>query len=65
MAGVGGSVNDKPIGEVVAGLRALLKAIDEGRMTCSPAYRNRLQGAVVVLEVLDGNAARARVADDT
>ena len=52
MTGVGGSVNDKTIGEVLAGLRSLLTAIDEGRMSCSPAYRNRLQGAVLALEAL-------------
>ena len=45
-------MDDKTIGEVLAGLWSLLAAIDEGRMSCSPAYRNRLQGAVLALEAL-------------
>ena len=43
MAGEGGTVDDKSVPEVIKGLRALLQAIEESRMSCSPAYRNRLQ----------------------
>jgi len=50
MAEAGGTVNDKTIPEILMGLRALLQAIDDGRMSCSAAYRNRLRGAVLALE---------------
>lgn len=29
---------DKPIPEVIEGLRALVRAVDEGQMSCSVAY---------------------------
>jgi hypothetical protein len=47
-------VDDRTVGEVAEGVRALLAAIDAGDMTCSPGYRSRLQGAVVALETLSG-----------
>ena len=37
---------------VIGSLRAVLAAIDLGELSCSAAYRNRLQGAVVALESL-------------
>jgi len=57
MASAGGTVDDKPLPEVIEGLRALLNAIDTGKMSGSAAYRNRLQGAVVALEALVGSSA--------
>jgi hypothetical protein len=33
----------------VGALRAVLAAIEAGELSCSAAYRNRLQGAVVVV----------------
>lgn len=63
MRGEGGSVNDRTIGEVAYGVRALLAAIDVGDMTCSPGYRNRLQGAVVALETLSGGPSNDRMRD--
>lgn len=50
MAGEGGSVDDRAVAEVATSMRRLLAAIDVGELSCSPAYRNRLQGAVVALE---------------
>lgn len=58
----------QPSGEPVTGedlaaaavvLRRVLAAVDEGELSCSAAYRNRLQGAVVALESL----AEASAAD--
>ncbi|MBV8995004.1 MAG: hypothetical protein JO287_15195 [Pseudonocardiales bacterium] len=57
MAAAGGTVDDKTIPEILTGLRALLRAIDDGRMSCSAAYRNRLQGAVLALESLASRSA--------
>jgi hypothetical protein len=34
-------------------MRSVLAAIDEGQLSCSTAYRNRLQSAAAVLEILD------------
>lgn len=48
--GEGGGVDDRTLVEVAASMRGLLAAIDAGEMSCTPAYRNRLQGAVVALE---------------
>jgi len=45
--GVGGTM-----AEAAAGIRLVLAAIDAGELSCSAAYRNRLQGAVVALESL-------------
>lgn len=50
MPGAGGSVGDRTVAEAAASMRRLLAAIDSGELSCSPAYRNRLQGAVVALE---------------
>jgi hypothetical protein len=50
--GEGGSVDDKTLREVAVSMRRLLAAIDADELVCSAAYRNRLQGAVVVLESL-------------
>jgi hypothetical protein len=50
MHGAGGTVDNKPLTEVIEGLRALLKAIEAGRLSRSAAYRNRLHGAVVALD---------------
>jgi hypothetical protein len=40
------------VAEAAGGVRRILAAIDAGELACSAAYRNRLQGAVVVLESL-------------
>ena len=34
----------------ISSLQAVLAAIDAGELSCSAAYRNRLQGAVVALQ---------------
>lgn len=39
MSGVGGSVDDKPIPEIIEGLRSLLGAIDGGRIEATDAQR--------------------------
>ena len=65
MAEAGGTVDDKTIPETLAGLRALLRAINEGRMSCSPGYRNRLEGAVVALEALNDGPSNDRLEDDS
>jgi len=54
MGGVGGSVDDLTIAEVAAGARRLLTAVESGELSCSAAFRNRLQGAVLALEALAG-----------
>lgn len=55
--GEGGSVDDRTVAEVAASMRRLLGAIDVGELSCSPAYRNRLQGAVVALESIAADSA--------
>lgn len=50
--GRGGSVDDRTVAEAADGVRRILAAIDAGELSCSAAYRNRLQGAVVALESL-------------
>ncbi len=52
MTGEGGTVDDRTVAEVAEGTRRLLAAIKAGELTCSAAYRNRLEGAVVALEAL-------------
>lgn len=54
MSGEGGTVDDRTVAEAAEGVRALLAAVEAGELTCSAAYRNRLQGAVVALESLSG-----------
>jgi hypothetical protein len=49
----GGTVDDRTAAEAAAGMRSVLAAIDEGQLSCSTAYRNRLQSAAAVLEILD------------
>jgi hypothetical protein len=48
--GEGGSVDDKTVAEVAVSMRCLLAAINAGQLTCPPASRHRLEGAVVTLE---------------
>jgi hypothetical protein len=50
--GEGGRVDDRTMAESAGGVRRILAAIDAGELSCSAAYRNRLQGAVVALESL-------------
>jgi len=64
MAEAGGTVDDKTIPEILAGLRALLRAINEGQMSCSPGYRNRLEGAVIALEALNDGPSNDRLRDN-
>lgn len=49
MRGEGGSVDDRTVPEVIDGLRALLKAIDAGRIEATLAQRAYLAGAVDTL----------------
>jgi hypothetical protein len=48
----GGSVDDRTVAKAAGGVRRILAAIDAGGLSCSAAYRNRLQGAVVALKSL-------------
>lgn len=48
----GGSVDDRTVAEVAVSMRRLLAAITAGELTCPPASRHRLEGAVVALEAL-------------
>lgn len=52
MAGEGGCVDDRTVGEVAVSLRSLLAAITSGQLSCPPASRHRLEGMVVALEAL-------------
>jgi hypothetical protein len=45
-------INHSDVMTTIGSLRAALAAIDAGKLSCSAAYRNRLQGAVVALESL-------------
>jgi hypothetical protein len=48
-SGEGGSVDDRTVTEVIRGLRALVEAIDEGRIEATDAQRAYLAGAVDTL----------------
>lgn len=50
MKGDGSWVEDRTATEVAVSMRALLAATNAGEMSCSAAYRNRLQGAVMAIE---------------
>jgi hypothetical protein len=50
--GEGGSVDDKTVPEVIEGLRALLAAIDAGRIEATDAQRAYLVGAIDALTVI-------------
>jgi hypothetical protein len=50
--GEGGSIDDCTVAEVAASMRKLLAAIHAGELSCPPASRHRLEGAVVALEAL-------------
>lgn len=52
MSGEGESVDDKTVAEVAVSMRRLLAAINGGELTCPPASRHRLEGAVVALDAL-------------
>jgi hypothetical protein len=43
MRGKGGSVDDRTVAEVALSMRRFLAAVDAGKLSCSAAYRNRLQ----------------------
>ena len=49
---MGEQINHSDVVTTIGSLCAVLAAIDAGELSCSPAYRNRLQGAVVALESL-------------
>lgn len=50
--GDGGSTADLPVPEVIGGLRALLAAIDAGRVEATDVQRAYLAGAVDTLDAL-------------
>ncbi len=53
--------------EVAARLRAVLAAVRAGELDASGAYRARLEGAVLALDLVDGNdlgTVLARLQDD-
>lgn len=58
MSGEGGSADDRTVAEVAEGLRALLEAIDAGRIEATDAQRAYLQGAVDSLVVISERSAR-------
>ena len=47
-----GQISHSDVMTATGSLRAVLAAIDVEELSCSAAYRNRLQGAVVALESL-------------
>ncbi|MGH3439415.1 MAG: hypothetical protein ACRDRN_23515 [Sciscionella sp.] len=49
MTGEGGSVDDRTVPEVIEGLRALVKAIDAGRIEATAVQRAYLEGAMDTL----------------
>jgi hypothetical protein len=49
---VDGHINRAALGAVAEQVRAVLAGVDAGELSCSRAYRNRLQGAAVALEAL-------------
>jgi hypothetical protein len=51
---MGEQISQFDVVTAIGSLRAVLAAIDAGELSCSAAYRNRLQGAVVALEALQG-----------
>jgi hypothetical protein len=51
VACMGEQISQSDLVTASGSLRAALAAIDAGELSCSAAYRNRLQGAVVALEV--------------
>ena len=55
MSGEGGSVDDKTVAEVIEGLRALLAAIDAGKVAASEAQRAYLAGAADALDAIAGD----------
>lgn len=52
MSGEGGSVGDKSISGVIECLRALVAAIDEGRIEATAVQRAYLEGAVDTLRAV-------------
>jgi hypothetical protein len=50
---MGEQISHSDVASALGSLHAVLAAIDVGELSCSAAYRNRLQGAVVALESLD------------
>jgi hypothetical protein len=49
---MGEQISHRDVMTATGSLRAVLAAIDAGELSCSAAYRNRLQGAVAALESL-------------
>lgn len=57
--GAGGSVNDLPVAEVAAALRALFAATYDGELTSTPVGRHWLAGAIAALEMAGQPPAQA------
>ena len=53
---MGQQISQSDVVSAIRSLRTVLAAIDAGELACSAAYRNQLQGAVVALESLVGEA---------
>lgn len=49
---MGAQISHSDVVTAISSLHAVLTAIDAGELSCSAAYRNRLQGAVLALESL-------------
>lgn len=56
-----GEISRAEVADTVASLRRVLGALDAEELSCSAAYRNRLEGAVVAL----GTLARDERGPDT
>lgn len=54
MSGEGGSVDDRTVAEVAAGVRSLLAAIDTGEVAASERQRAYLAGAADALDEITG-----------
>ena len=61
---MGEQISHSDVVTAIGSLRAVLAVIEAGELSCSPAYRNRLQGAVVALDSLAAGQAGAAAPPD-
>ncbi len=58
------AVDRTDVEQTAAALRALLADAEEGELPCSPATRNRIEGAALALEQLTAARSGGRPAND-
>jgi hypothetical protein len=56
------NISADDVTETAKGMRAVLDEIEAGNLVCHPATRHRIEGAVLALEQLTGDAGPPRVA---